>query len=365
MSGSAKRRDRSARRGTVGANEHLEVWRKGLRHLTDHGRMLCLLGEGLEALLAAALDGKGGPVDEDVAASTLLNVAQGVLESNPRRNANPPAPGNLAGPRQRPTNAASRAVLESRAAENFLDGKDLSTAWCPVMWLGSREVRGTWATLALGVGLDGVRRVLGLREGSVRDERVAEGLIGDLAVRGLPSAGGVLVVTSGSRTLDACVESAWGRRAVVSHCRHQVIEEVISHVGESERAVVHGQLTGAWSLPVDQGRALLEALVERLERSAPGAAERLARSVEPTLLVDTMGVPEPLKDRLTSMGTCRMAFKRGFHWGSSTDAGVHGLTAGLKVWLGRTRRLIGWQHLAPLAAVLQRTVAASAPAPRS
>ena len=69
---------------------------------------------------------------------------------------------------------------------------------------------------------------------------------------------------------------------------------------ESERAAVGAQLTGAWSLTPDEGRAVLLDMVERLERSAPGAAERLARSVEATLAVDVLEVPVPLKERLAS-----------------------------------------------------------------
>jgi hypothetical protein len=219
-------------------------------------------------------------------------------------------------------------------------------------------------TLALGAGIDGRRRVLALKGGSIRELAVAQGLVGDLVTRGLPSTSGVVVVTAGSRTLDKCVQEAWGHRAVLSHCRNRVVDDVISQVPESERQAVQAGLTGAWSLPLDEGRALLQDLVERLGRRAPGAAERLSRSVEATLVVNALGVSGTLKERLTTMGTCRMAFNRAQRWKGTTDAGIQGLTQGLRVWLGRTRRLMGWQALGPLAAVLQRTVAASAPAPQ-
>ncbi|MBI3695998.1 MAG: transposase [Acidobacteria bacterium] len=336
-----------------------------MRRLADQGKLLCLLGEGMEALLTAALDGKNRPVDEAVAAATLLHVAQGVLGVGPHQDIRASVGGALR-PRSRPTPAKGplRGALGLPAADSFLEGRDLSAAWCPVIWVGSQEIRGAWASLALGAGIDGVRRVIALRAGSVRDANVADELVADLVARGLPSASGILVVTSGSRTLDASVERGWGHRAILSHCRHRVLDEVLSHVVESERAVVQAQLTGAWSLPSDEGRALLQDLVKRLERNAPGAAERLARSVEASLVVDLLDVDEPLKERLTSMGTCGMAFKRALQWGGSTEAGIQGLATGLMVWLGRTRRLMGWQVLGSLAAVLQRTVAASAPAPR-
>lgn len=366
MSGARRTGKRSFRRTPVGVSEHLDAWRRGLRHLTDRGTLLCVLGERLEPLLAAALREKGGPVDDGAVAATVLKLAQGILEAGPRLDAQTSGVGGVRHrSRAAPADARQRAARQVGATESFLEGRDLSTAWCPVVWVGSKDVCGEWVSLALGAGIDGVRRVLALRSGSVRDADVARGLIADLAARGLPSASGVLVVTAGSRTLDKCVERGWGHRAILAHCRQRVLDEVISHVAEPERSVVHAQLKGAWSLPSDEGRALLGDLVERLERSAPGAAERLARSLEATLVVDLLGVTGPLKERLTTMGTCGMAFNRAQQWKGTADAGIQGLAAGLKVWLGRTRRLMGWQALGPLAAVLQRTVAAATPAPRS
>lgn len=357
MPGARKSGRRSPRPSPVGICESLEVWRRGVRRLTDHGKLLCLLGEGLEAMLAAALNGKSGPVDETAAAATLLKLAQGVTAAGLRQDAQASGGGPAHG-RSRRTSAASPpgAARGMAAADTFLDGRDLSAAWCPAIWVGSQEFRGAWASLALGAGIDGVRRVLAVRAGSVRDADVAEELVADLVARGLPSSSGILVVTSGGRSLDICVELGWGDRAQLSHCRRRVLDEVLSHVEGSEQAAVRSQLTGAWSLPSDEGRALLGALVERLERSAPGAAERLARSVEASLAVDALGVAEPLKERLTSMGTCGMAFKRALE--CSPDAGVQGLASGLKVWLGRTRRLMGWEALGSLAAGLQRTTSA-------
>lgn len=336
-----------------------------MRRLTDHGRLLCLLGEGLEAMLAAALSGKSGPVDEAVAAATLLRLAQGVIGAG-RGQEGQASGGGPVRPRSRRTSAPSlpRAVRGMTIADTFLGDRDLSAAWCPAIWVGSQEFRGSWASLALGAGIDGVRRVLAVRAGSVRDADVAEELVADLVARGLPSSSGILVVTSGSRTLDMCVKRGWGDRARLSHCRRRVLVEVLSHVEGSEQAAVRSQLIGAWSLPSDESRALLEDLVERLERSAPGAAERLSRSVDASLAVDALGVAEPLKERLTSMGTCGMAFKRALEWGGSPETGVQGLASGLKVWLGRTRRLMGWEALGSLAAGLQRTVAATS-APRA
>lgn len=365
MSGARKSGRRSPQKPLVAVGEHVEAWRRGLRRLTDQGRLLSLLGEGLETMLGAVMEGATGPVDDGVVAATLLGWVREATGVSPRVVA---SAGRGAAPSgMRSARAVEKSALTNGAAvaEGFLDGKDLSTAWCPAVWVGSQDVRGEWATLALGSGLDGLRRVLAVRAGSVRDATVAESLVDDLVERGLPVASGILVITDGSRTLDRCLQRAWGHRALLSHCRHRVHDEVISHVVEAERANVSAQLVGAWSLPTDEAMALLRDLVRRLERDAPGAAERLARSVDATLVVDTLTVATPLKDRLVSMGTCGTAFKRALEWGPSAGVGAEALAAGLKVWLGRTRRFLGWQCLAHLATMLQRTVAAGDSAPRA
>lgn len=367
MSGSRKSGRRSPQRAPVAVDEHVEAWRRGLRRLTDQGRLLSLLGEGLETMLGAVMEGTRGPVDEGVVAATLLGwVREATGAGASSRPLVTPGRGAAAS-RARSARGAERSSRTSgaAAAECFLDGKDLSGAWCPAVWVGSQEVRGSWATLALGCGLDGRRRVLSVRAGSVHDAAVAECLVDDLVERGLPVASGILVVTDGSRTLDRRVQHAWGRRAAISHCRRHVHDEVVTHVLESERAGVSAQLTGAWSLPIDEATALLRDLVKRLERDAPGAAERLARSVDATLIVDTLAVAAPLKDRLVSLGTCGTAFKRALEWGPSTDVGAEALALGLRAWLERTRRFLGWQGLARLAAMLQRTVTAVESAPRA
>src|SRR5579859_7532537 len=74
---------RSGRQSSVEVREPLDLWRRGLRRLTDQGRQLWLLGEGLEALLTVALDGKTHPVDEEAAAAALLSMAQRLLEAVP------------------------------------------------------------------------------------------------------------------------------------------------------------------------------------------------------------------------------------------------------------------------------------------
>ena len=217
------------------------------------------------------------------------------------------------------------------------------------MWLGSREVGGQWVTMALAAGLDGLRRVVALMPGSVREQRVAEELVADLSQRGLPSR--LLVITEGSRTLDRAL-GALGKGPRVAHCRRRLRRDMMGHLPETSREKYGRELEDAWSLAPAEASALLQELERRLAVESPGAAERLSRSKEASLVVARLGVSPPLKERLESAGTLRMAFKQGLRW-APPGPGVATLMVGVPLWLQRARRLVGWRGLELLAHVLR------------
>jgi hypothetical protein len=111
-------------------------------------------------------------------------------------------------------------------------------------------------------------------------------------------------------------------------------------------------LDAAWSLPVLEADALLQGLEGRWAIESPGAGERLARSREASLMTARLEVSSPLKERLESAGTLRMAFKKAVRWAPPGPA-LPALKAGVPAWLQRVRRLVGWRGLELLAHTLR------------
>lgn len=340
---SARKGHPSIKKITTSPSEGLNVWRQGASRLAEQGRMLWLLGEALTAALEAQAQG-GPPPDEDVLVAQLTKwvrdlhpgqlrfTSEGCPAEQPIRGGRKPA----GGPKY------PRPVLT-------YDGRSLADIHCPVLWVGSREIGpGLWGTMALGVGTDGFRRVLGLNDGSVRERSVSEQIVGDLVARGLDVKEGVVVVTEGSRALDRALVVAWKGRVHVAHCRVRLRQDLLRHVSPSSQEAVQSQLDGAWSLPPEPASALLLDLEQKLATDFPGAAERLGRSREASLVAARLGVPSPLRERLQSAGTLRMAFKKSLRW-SPPDAGNQALAVGVPAWLQRTRRLVGWRALELLA----------------
>jgi hypothetical protein len=238
----------------------------------------------------------------------------------------------------------------------------LSDVYYPVVWMGSREWgRIGLTTVALGLDAEGRKRVLSVRPGSIREPGLAADLLSDLANRGLNVASGLLVVTEGSKLLDEALKETWGPRVMVSHSRRQVLEDMSSHVLEAEREAVCSQVVNAWTLAPAEAAVALHRLAKGLQRSAPGAAERLIRSIDATLVVDRLGALPPLKDRLISLGTISQAVQRAHEWGGR-GGGLEDLLVGLSRWLDRTRRVTGWQQLGAATRRLQQ-LTTGVPAP--
>jgi hypothetical protein len=333
--------------------ERVACWREGLAQVKEEGRLLWLLGEGLGIVLTSSEVESVARRPEEVAAAVSAWARQ-ALAAQPAFRLVPSAQG--------PAPVLSAATKGPAAAgtasiDVMLDGKPL-TVPCPVLWLGTREWRHAGlTTVVVGVGLDGRKRVLSVRPGSVRDEHLAREVLVDLARRGLDAGAGVLVVTEGSRTLDAALHQTWGAQVLVSHCRRQLLDDLCSHLVEEERAAVCAQVLEACALPPAEAADSLRRLAKKLQRGAPGASERLLRSVDAVVVVNRLGVAPPLQERLTSLGTLNQALEK-------SHVGRHGrlvdLIGGLTRWLLQTRRIMGWQQLGSLAHAIQQLVATPA-----
>lgn len=330
------------KKSPAAAQSPTQVWSKGASRLIEQGKLMWLLGEGMNAVLEAQSRGVNPPDEEDLVDTVfgwIKRAGVGVPGCNPfvadsrrKKVVAVPAPGlkKELSPAGKPPNL-------------MLAQANLAGVSCPVLWIGSREVAGRWASMALAAGADGIRRVLGLKEGSVREWDVAEGLLLDLAGRGLDAGADWLVITEGSRTLDRALAQVWSGRVKVAHCLFRLHDDVIGHFPETLQEQRSKELLYAWSLPLVEATALLRELVARWSSEAPGAVERLERSLDASLTVARLGVGSPLKERLESAGTLRMAFKKAVRW---TSAGSGRPTLSVDpAWLGKTRRLAGWRGL--------------------
>ena len=162
---------------------------------------------------------------------------------------------------------------------------------------------------ALGIGWDGRKTVLGLREGATENATVVSELLSDLAGRGLDFGVPRLYVLDGSKALAAAVRRHAGQAACIQRCQVHKRRNVLDHLPEEYRQTVKRKLQNAYGMAeyADVKRAL-EKLHRELMDLNPSAARSLGEGMEETLTVHRLGVPPKLRRSLASTNVIESAF---------------------------------------------------------
>src|SRR5712691_11090120 len=162
---------------------------------------------------------------------------------------------------------------------------------------------------ALGIGCDGTKTVLGIREGATENTTVVSALLSDLVERGLDFSTPRLYVLDGGKALHAAVRRHAGEAAFIQRCQVHKKRNVVDHLPQDHKNDVKRKLQNAYAMMeyADAKRAL-----ERLHRELidinPSAARSLEEGMEETLTVHRLRVPEHLRRTLSSTNVIESAF---------------------------------------------------------
>ncbi len=105
--------------------------------------------------------------------------------------------------------------------------------------------------LMVAVGLDrlGTKVVLGLRQGATENAAVVEGLLGDLADRGVNFNEPRLYLVDGSKAIRRAVVNFAGDAAFLPRCQVHKIRNVTDYLPESQRPAVKFRMRAAYLMP--------------------------------------------------------------------------------------------------------------------
>jgi putative transposase len=162
---------------------------------------------------------------------------------------------------------------------------------------------------ALGIGCDGRKTVLGLREGATENTTVVGALLSDLLERGFDFSTPRLYVLDGGKALHAAVRRHAGEAAFIQRCQVHKKRNVVDHLPEEYKADVRRKLQNAYSMAdyADAKRAL-EQLHFELMHLNPSAARSLEEGLEETLTVHKLRVPDQLRRSLSCTNVIESAF---------------------------------------------------------
>lgn len=146
--------------------------------------------------------------------------------------------------------------------------------------------------IALGVTVEGRKRILGVIQTATENKRVIAEFLGELEARGFASRGEyLLVVVDGSKGLVAGVQQVFGERVQIQRCQWHKRENVLSYLPKAVQPEWRRKLQAAYEQPTyaDAKRALMKLHAE-LSRVNESAAASLMEGLEETLTLHRLDV---------------------------------------------------------------------------
>jgi putative transposase len=210
-------------------------------------------------------------------------------------------------------------VEKSAVSENFVEAsrekvKELMERSLGEMRLCAILIDGTpfkdrQMIVALGIGCDGSKTVLGIREGATENAAVVDGLLSELVERGVDFSTPRLYILDGGKALHAAVRRHAGEAAFIQRCQVHKKRNVVDHLPDEHKAEVKKKLQNAYAMVdyTDAKRAL-ERLHRELMELNPSAARSLEEGMEETLTVHKLRVPDQLRRTLCCTNVIESAF---------------------------------------------------------
>lgn len=219
--------------------------------------------------------------------------------------------------------------------------------------------QGEHLIVALGVERTGRKLVLGLRQGAVENKTVVEGLLGELAERGVDFNQPRLYLVDGSKAIRSAIVNYAGEAAFIQRCQVHKIRNVCEHVPIALRPTVKFKMRMAYlQRDAADARRALQLLHDELMEINPSAAGSLAEGLDDTLTLLELRVTPKLRQTLTSTNGIESSFSMVDRICSQVkrwQGGDHRLRwvgSGLVFAESRWNKITGYRHIPVLISAL-------------
>ncbi len=213
--------------------------------------------------------------------------------------------------------------------------------------------------VALGIGCDGRKMVLGIREGATENTTVVSSLLNELVERGLDFSTPRLYILDGGKALQAAVRKHAGEAAFIQRCQVHKRRNVVDHLPDEHKTDVRRKLQNAYSMAdYADAKHALERLRRELMDLNPSAARSLEEGMEETLTVHRLRVPDQLRRTLSCTNVIESAFSivenvcRNVKRWRNGDQIERWVGSGLLVAERQFRKVIGYRHIPLLLAAM-------------
>src|SRR3982750_12881 len=206
--------------------------------------------------------------------------------------------------------AVSQHFIEaSRAKLKDLMERRLDKIRLCALLIDATPFEGQQMVVALGIGQDGRKTILGVRQGATENATVVGELLGDLLNRRLDFTEPRLYVLDGGKALHAAVKKYAGESAPIQRCQVHKRRNVLDHLTDEQKPAVARKLNAAYALEeYAAAREALNGLHHELMHLNPSAARSLGEGLEETLTVHRLHLPQQLRLTLASTNVIESAF---------------------------------------------------------
>ena len=262
--------------------------------------------------------------------------------------------------KRRPRAVSRRFVAQTQAQLDAWRATPLDALDLAVLLIDGVHVGGHCIVVALGIDKTGAKHPLGLWEGATENATVCQGLLTNLASRGLRTDRSLLVIVDGAKALDTAVTQTFGRAALVQRCQVHKGRNILEYLPEAQRPWVKTVLTRAYTNShVKTAKRLLEHLAHRLDTDYPSAAASVREGLDETLTVLGLGLSERLQRSLATTNAIESLLSRTRHvqrhvkrWRGGTMV-LRWVAAGVLEAAKGFRRVKGCQDMPALVAALR------------
>src|SRR5947199_6513038 len=249
--------------------------------------------------------------------------------------------------------AVSEHFIEaSRVKLKDLMERRLNKLQLCALLIDATPFEGQQMIVALGIGQDGRKTILGIRQGATENATVVGELLGDLMNRGLDFSTPRLYVLDGGKALHAAVKKYAGESAPIQRCQVHKRRNVLDHLIDEQKPAVAKKLNAGYALEdYAAAKQALNGLHRELMDLNPSAARSLGEGLEETLTVHRLHVPPQLRLTLASTNVIESAFAivekvcinvKRWHAGDQRERWVG---SGLLVAQKQFRRITGYKQI--------------------
>ena len=204
---------------------------------------------------------------------------------------------------------SERFVQASKEKLRELLERSLADLDLCAMLIDGTPVKGRQMIAVIGIDREGMKHVLGLREGATENATVVRELLEDLAQRGVDFTRARLYVLDGAKALHAAVKKVAGASALIQRCQLHKKRNVRDHLPKQHQASVWRQMCAAYAMrDYEEARRALERLLRELMQLNPSAARSLEEGLEETLTIHRLGLPELLRRSLATTNIIESVF---------------------------------------------------------